>query len=102
MSEWIVAATTDELKPGEAKILTAGAREIALFNVDGKFYALDNACPHRGGPLGKGRLEDHEIVCPWHGWRFDVRSGVSPLFPTVSVDRFEVKVEGNEVKVKVR
>lgn len=101
MSEWILAAKTDELKPGEAKVIAVGGHQIALFNVNGQFYALNNACPHRGGPLAEGRLEGREVVCPWHGWRFDVTTGASPLFPTVSADRFEVRVEGADVKVKV-
>jgi NAD(P)H-dependent nitrite reductase small subunit len=101
MSQWIPAAKVSELKPDEAKVVNAGDREIALFNVDGKFHAVDNLCPHRGGPLAEGVLEGNVVVCPWHGWRFDVLTGQSPVIPTVSVDKFETAVEGDEVKVKV-
>ncbi|MBM3860972.1 MAG: Rieske 2Fe-2S domain-containing protein [Verrucomicrobia bacterium] len=101
MSEWINAGTTGELKPGEAKVIAAGEREIAIFNVDGKFHAIDNLCPHRGGPLGDGVLEGNVVVCPWHGWRFDVTTGKSPVMPLVSVEQFDIAVEGDNVKVKV-
>jgi len=101
MSQWIHAAKTNELKPGQAKIISAGDRDIALFNVDGTFHAIDNLCPHRGGPLGDGVLEGRVVACPWHGWRFDVTTGNSPVMPSVSVDKFEVAIEGDNVKVKV-
>lgn len=101
MSTWIKIAAVSEVNPGEGKVVEAGDRELALFNVAGKFYAIDNICPHRGGPLGEGVLEDHTCVCPWHGWRFDVRDGTSPVVKTAKVDTFEVVVEGNDVKVKV-
>ena len=48
---------------------------IALFNVDGTFYAMDNSCPHAGGPLGEGKVNGGIVECPWHGWRFDIRTG---------------------------
>lgn len=101
MSEWINAAKTGEIKPGEAKVVTAGEREIALFNVEGKFHAIDNLCPHRGGPLGDGVLAGNIVICPWHGWQFDVTTGASPVIKTVSVDKFEVAIEADDVKVKV-
>lgn len=101
MSEWIYAAKASELKPGEAKVIAAGEREIAIFNVNGQFHAIDNLCPHRGGPLGQGVLEGRVVICPLHGWRFDVTTGVSPVMPVISVDKFQVAVEGSDVKVKV-
>jgi nitrite reductase/ring-hydroxylating ferredoxin subunit len=101
MSISIKVAELTDLKPGEGKTVTAGDRELALFNVDGKFHCIDNVCPHRGGPLGEGVLEGTVAVCPWHGWRFDVCTGVSPAIATAKVDKFEVVVEGNDVKVKL-
>ncbi len=101
MSEPVKVAEVSDLQPGECKTVTVGDRELALFNVDGKFYATDNTCPHRGGPLGEGTLEGSVVTCPWHGWRFDVTTGVSPVVPTAKVEKFEVIVEGNDVKVKL-
>ena len=101
MSTWIKVAEISDLPPGEGKTVVAGDRELALFNVAGKFHAIDNICPHRGGPMGEGVLEGQEAVCPWHGWRFDVTTGLSPVVPTAKVDTFEVVVEGNDVKVRI-
>lgn len=63
------------LPPGDWKAVRVGQRELAVFNVDGRFYTLNNSCPHVGGPLAMGRFEGHEVTCPLHAWRFDVRSG---------------------------
>ena len=101
MSEWINAAKISELKSGEAKVVAAADREIALFNINGAFHAIDNRCPHRDGPLADGVLDGNVVVCPWHGWRFDVTTGQSPVMKSVSVDKFEVAVIGDDVKVKI-
>ncbi len=101
MANFVKVASTSDLKPGENKPVNVNGNEIALFNVDGKFFALANTCPHRGGPLGEGFLEENVVTCPWHGWRFDVKSGVSPVMPTAKVTTYEVKVEGNDVMVAV-
>jgi len=60
-------AETKDLPPGSGTIVEAGGRTLALFNVDGTFYAIDNTCLHRGGPLGEGDLDDTIVTCPWHG-----------------------------------
>jgi nitrite reductase (NADH) small subunit len=101
MSELIKVAETSDLQPGTGKTVTVGERDLALFNVGGKFHCIDNVCPHRGGPLGEGMLEGSVVVCPWHGWRFDVCTGQSPVVPTAKVEKFECVVEGNDVKVKI-
>jgi nitrite reductase (NADH) small subunit len=101
MSSEVKVANTQELKPGECKMVVAEGREIALCNVGGKFHAIDNTCPHQGGPLGEGVLEGNHVVCPWHGWRFDVTTGQCGTIPTIKQDVFECVVEGDEVKVKV-
>jgi len=100
MSEFVSVAKVADLKPGEGKTVIVGDREVALFNVGGKFYALDNTCPHRGGSLGGGTLDGKVVTCPLHGWRFDVTTGISPVVPTAKAERFECVVEGDEVKVK--
>jgi nitrite reductase/ring-hydroxylating ferredoxin subunit len=101
MSEFVPVAKVADLKPGECRTVMADGRELALFNVGGKFYCLDNVCPHRGGPLGEGTLDGNVVTCPWHGWRFDVTTGVSPVVPTAKVEKFDCVIEGNDVKVKV-
>jgi nitrite reductase/ring-hydroxylating ferredoxin subunit len=101
MAEFVKVATADELSPGQCKTVQAQNTYIALFNVDGTFHAIDDTCPHQGGPLGEGFLDGCVVTCPWHGWRFDVTTGVSPVISAISVKRYEVKVEGNDVLVAV-
>ena len=77
--------------------MEAGGRLLALFNVAGSFHALDNLCPHRGGPLGEGHLEEARVTCPWHGWQFDVHTGRSPLSPGACVHRVPLEIQGDEI-----
>lgn len=97
----IKVAETGDMKDGEAKVVNANDRTIALYKVNGRFFATDNTCPHQGGPLGDGSLEDNVVTCPWHGWKFNVETGVSPVVPTAKIKTFNVKVEGNNVLVEV-
>ncbi|NQU09221.1 Rieske 2Fe-2S domain-containing protein [bacterium] len=101
MNREVQVANTQDLKPGECKMVEVDGCEIALCNVDGKFHAIDNTCPHQGGPLGEGIMEGKEVVCPWHGWRFDVTTGLCATIPTLNNKVFECTVEGDEVRVKV-
>lgn len=101
MSKLIKVAEVADLKPGECKTVVADGHELALYNVDGKFHATDNACPHQGGPLGEGFTDGTIVTCPWHGWRFDVCTGKSPVIPSVHIGTFKCVVEGNDVKVSL-
>lgn len=101
MPNFVKVAGTGDLKPGENKAVNVNGTEVALFNVDGEFFAISNTCLHRGGPLGEGFLEGDTVTCPWHGWRFNVKTGVSPVMPTAKVAPYQVKVEGNDVLVAV-
>jgi nitrite reductase/ring-hydroxylating ferredoxin subunit len=98
----VTVAKAGEIKPGEAKVVEAGGLEIAVFNVNGTFAAIENTCCHRGGPLGEGDLEGTIVTCPWHGWQFDVTTGAC-IAPKAGarVKKFEVKVDGGEVKVEL-
>jgi len=99
MTNFIRVAGTGDLKPGENKVVDVDGILVALFNVDGEFFAISNTCPHRGGPLGEGFLEGDVVTCPWHGWRFNVKTGVSPVMPAAKVSCYKVKIEGNDVFV---
>ena len=101
MSNLIKIAEIAELKPGECKTVSANGCDIALCNVDGKFFALDNTCPHHGGPLGEGFLNGKTVTCPWHGWSFNVCTGESPVMSGLKQKTYECVVEGNDVKVKL-
>jgi len=98
MAEFIVAKI-DEIPNGTGKVVFAGDKPIALFNINGTFYAIDNTCAHRGGPLGEGDLGGTIVTCPWHGWQFDVTTGVSPFGPTV--EKYEVKLDSQTQEIKV-
>jgi nitrite reductase/ring-hydroxylating ferredoxin subunit len=95
-------ATVGEVPPGRAKQVTVGGRPVALFNVDGTYYAIDDTCPHRGAPLWEGELEGTEVTCPWHGARFNVTSGAHLCPPAPKgVASYKVQVVGDEVQVDV-
>src|SRR3989304_4809280 len=98
--KFIKIANLKELSPGERKTVVIKEHKIALFNIDGKIYAIDNMCPHMGGPLGEGDVNEKIITCPLHGWQFDVESGESLVFPK-RIRTYEVKVEGNEIFVEI-
>ena len=89
-----VAALAD-LPPGASLVVLVGDRSIALFNIGGSVYAIDNVCPHAGGPLARGGLNGTIVTCPLHGWGFDVRTGQSPDLPGEQVRAFPVReIEG--------
>lgn len=94
-------AEKSDLNPGECKVVEVEGKTLAIFNVDGSFYALDNTCLHRGGPLGEGELDEKIVTCPWHGWRYDVTTGANANNPAVKVACFPVRVEGTSVFVEV-
>lgn len=97
---WTIVGDMREIGLGEAKSFELEGRKIAVFNLDGRFYALEDACPHRGGPLSEGSVSDGAVSCPWHSARFDIKSG-QHLSPPASrgVPSFPVKVEGSMIQV---
>lgn len=92
---------TVDLNPGEGRVVEVEGKTLALFNVDGTFYAVDNTCLHRGGPLGEGELEGATVTCPWHGWRWDVATGAHSNNPSLRLACFPVRVEGSSVFVEL-
>ena len=107
----------DELPDGAARSVEALGSTIALFNVGGRVYALDNRCAHHGGPLCHGRVtgtltslrpyeyrfdaERPVVTCPWHGWQYDVRTGENEFDRAIRLETYPVRVEDGEVKVAV-
>jgi len=83
---------------GEVRHVKVGKRDIALFRVDGSFYALSNVCRHAFAPLSDGWLDGHLVMCPWHGWRYDVRDGTTD-HPDADVATYAVDVSDGEVFV---
>ncbi len=99
----VKVANRNELAPGEKKLVDADGRAIALFNVAGTLYAIDDVCTHDGGPLADGNLTGCEIECPRHGARFDVRTGKALCMPAIEpVTTHEVIVQGDEVFVAIQ
>ena len=83
-------------------ITASPAKKIAIFNVEGAFYAIDDTCTHRGGPLSEGTLDGKQVTCPWHGGVFDVATGeVSGPPPLQGVSRYNVRIAGGDVEVEV-
>ncbi len=99
MATFTKAAKTSEIPPNSGKALSVNGKAIAVFNVEGAFYALDNTCLHRGGPLGEGELDGTSVTCPWHGWQYDVTTGKTLETPDQGVEKYEVKVEGEDLLI---
>jgi nitrite reductase (NADH) small subunit len=97
MAPFVRVADAAAVPPGSARTVMAGAYEVALFNVGGTFYALENSCPHQGSPIVDGPIEGLTVTCPWHAWCFDLRSGSMTLGDFASIPRFEVRVEQDGV-----
>ena len=100
--KFINAASLEDLKPGTClSVELDGERGVALFHVNGEILALDNTCPHAGGPLGEGTLDGERVTCPWHGWEFNVRTGqcVKNPIPAWSVPRYPTRVERGVIQV---
>ncbi len=108
-----IIATADEIPPGGRKIVSVNGQEIGVFNLRGAYYALRNICPHRLGPLCRGRLrplvlpdgvtgmtytrEGEIIKCPWHEWEFDIKTGQALYDPQLHVRTYRVEVENDKI-----
>jgi nitrite reductase/ring-hydroxylating ferredoxin subunit len=101
MADYVTVASVDDVPAGSSKVVLADGRLLALFNVDGTFYALDNTCLHRGGPVGEGDLEGTVVTCPWHGFQYDVTTGRNVFDPEVGLETFPVRVADGQVQVAV-
>jgi nitrite reductase (NADH) small subunit len=97
----IDAASTTEIPVGRMKAVVAGERRIVLCHTKSGFFALDNTCPHRGGPLVEGDLLGDEVICPWHLWGFDVATGICTGNREVAVASHAVRIEGDRILVNL-
>jgi len=88
-----------DIAPGTCKAFFVGRYDVAVFNVGGKLFALENSCPHQGGPLSDGWLEESVVTCPWHGWCFNVRTGKMTLGEFARVPRFAVHRDGADLLI---
>jgi nitrite reductase/ring-hydroxylating ferredoxin subunit len=92
-------ARISQLEPGWVVEVQIKGRPYALCNVDGKVYCLGGECACTGGPLGFGRMQDGKLVCPWHGWRYDHRTGVMEYDESISIPTYPVKLAGDDIYV---
>lgn len=99
MANFTKVCKTGDIPAGSGKTIDLNGKPVAVFNVEGAFYAISDTCVHRGGPLGEGELNGKTVTCPWHGWRYDITSGVNEMNPAVSVQKYQVKVEGDDLLV---
>src|SRR2546422_11511334 len=102
MAKLVKVTQTKNLAPGHAAAFDVEGQTIAVFNVNGTFYAIDDTCPHSGGPLSQGELEETKVTCPWHGAQFDLKNGEVLSPPAFEgVRSYKVVVEGEDIKVEV-
>ena len=98
---FIEILSTSELPVGRATACTVDGKVVAVYHTADGFFATDNTCPHRGGPLAEGDLAGNEITCPWHFWSFDVATGMCPGNAEITVATHEVRVEGERLMVRL-
>jgi len=101
MGELLKVTTTGELQPGGAMSVESGGNRIAVFNVNGSYYALEDMCTHVGGPLSEGECDGETVTCPWHGARFDLKTGEAKGPPaSQGVRSFKVVVDGDVIQIE--
>ena len=99
MANFVKVCKTDDVKGGCGKSVEINGKAVGVFNIDGKFYAINDVCGHRGGPLAEGEVDGTTVICPWHGWRYNVTTGENELLPALPTEKYEVQVEGDDVLV---
>ena len=102
MTAFTKLTTQSELPAvNEAKEFSCGNKEICIANINGSYSAMDNVCLHRGGPIGQGFVKQGKVVCPWHGWEYDVKTGAAAHNAAARVAVYAIKVEGDSVLVEL-
>ena len=103
MAEFQTVARIGDIPEGEARAFEVAGRMVAVFHVAGKYTAIHDTCPHMGASLATGYVEDGGVTCPWHAWRFCIETGTWLDNPraTLRQQTFEVRVEGDEIRVEV-
>ena len=96
---FVQLALLDDVPPGSAIHIHVGEGAVAICNVRGVLHAMDGTCPHAGGPLGHGALHGNTLVCPWHAWEFDCRTGLSDVDDEIKQATYPVKVEAGAIFV---
>jgi nitrite reductase/ring-hydroxylating ferredoxin subunit len=101
MAQFVKVASAGELASGSAKQVEVNGKTIALFNLGGNYYALDNECTHRGGPLAEGYVKGESVTCPWHGAQFNIKTGAVESSPAAKgVAKYNVRVQGADIEIE--
>ena len=96
MNDFVKVAETKDIPPLKMKAVEVDGEKVCVANIEGKYYAIGNVCTHLGGPLAEGKLEGYEVECPWHGSKFDLRTGKQTRPPAMRPEpTYEVKVDDN-------
>ena len=101
MAEFIAVAKVSDLTPGTGTVVEVNGLSIALFKIDGAVYAIENNCPHRGGPLASGTVEGRVVTCPLHLWDFDIGTGEFLANRDIKIATYPVQIEGADIKIAV-
>ena|SRR5579862_6587628 len=101
MAEFVEVARLDQVRPGSGMSFTVAGKEVAIFNVDGTIYAMDDSCLHKGASLGTGQLDGTVVTCRAHGWRYDVTTGSTMNVPGYGVASYPAKVTDGKILVSV-
>ena len=99
MTDFITVCRETDIAPNAAQSFIVNGKEIAVYHIAGKFYATQNACLHRNGPLAEGELKECTVICPWHGWEYDIPTGANLLNRAAKLKTFAVQVKHGEVQV---
>jgi nitrite reductase (NADH) small subunit len=103
MSEWVKLCRRADLPAeGQAKEFRIHGLTLCVATIEGRPLALDNVCPHRGGPLAEGTIEGGKVVCPWHQWEFDLATGVASTSAEVKALTYALRIEGEDVLVEIQ
>ncbi len=101
MGQRVTVGKAGDVPEGGSLVVTVGTKDVAVFRVDGQFYAIDDLCPHMGASLSGGHLENGIVTCPWHYWRFRLADGAWADNPRVKTGCYAVHVVGDELQVEV-
>jgi nitrite reductase/ring-hydroxylating ferredoxin subunit len=101
MAEFVTVGRVADFAPGRGRMVVVNGRHVALFRLDDGFFAIDNLCLHRAGPLCEGEIESGVVTCPWHGWSYEIRSGTLVQDPRVGVSKHNTRIVGDDVQVQL-
>ena len=102
MNRYIGVARTSEIAPGSTKCVEVEGMKIAIFNLEGQFYAIEDTCTHADGPLSQGEISGEEVTCPWHGACFNIKTGEATTPPAVTaVESFSIRVSDGEIEIEL-